>query len=117
MSYQSDRDLFVGTLAAEFSGGKNGVLPHDSVALARLILRNAATIEQHAVDLCNREVSGDEVAANLPAANRIRAACEPWGITPRFSGDPRGSVVKLLLPSGRWNSADGKKDGFCVPTR
>lgn len=32
-------------------------------------------------------------------------------------GDPRGCCVKLLLPSGRWNSMGGAEDGFCVPTR
>ena len=32
-------------------------------------------------------------------------------------GNPRGCCVKLILPSGRWNSMGGAEDGFCVPVR
>ena len=125
MSYQSDRDEFVGVIVAEVGqptttrtdNGVNERIAADAVALARLILRNAQTIQRHATDLCNREVTGREMTAALRAGDRIRAACEPWGIVPHFNGDPRGACVKLLLPSGRWNSWGGKEDGYCVPTR
>lgn len=53
----------------------------------------------------------------LKARQRIDKACEKWGIKPNHSGDPRGCCVKLILPSGRYNSWGGAEDGFCVPTR
>jgi len=151
MSYQKDRDEFIGQMVEE---GEiiNPRLPledrkYDGVSLARAILRNAATI-QHCEELvCSSEAadrdrvqcpaikSGNDAdcACNcyedkhcdtprvqmqiLRARQRIEAACRPWGIKPNFSGDPRGCCVKLLLPSGRWNSWGGKEKGYCVPTR
>ncbi len=181
MSYQHDRDEFIGVIVSE--------LPHDGsaqhtykqgVALARLILRNAATIRRCATDACSSEAADrdrvqcpavksgrdadcacdcykwtlwfsprkwahfDTEAEALAVLNsnpkpgavvtqhcdtprvqieimrarqRIERACQPWGIKPNFSYDPRGACVKLLLPSGRWNSWGGKEEGYCVPTR
>lgn len=121
MSYQKDRDEFVGVMVEE---GEviNQKLPiekrtYDGVALARLILRNAATIQRLAVDACNRELSKEEIKRGEDAEKRISDACKPWGIVPNFNGDPRGCCVKLILPSGRWNSFGGAEDGFCVPVR
>jgi len=102
MSYQSNRDEFIGTIVTELEYWGAGY-GHKGVALARLILRNAATIQ-----CCQEE-------AILRARQRIDAACKPWSIVPKFSAEPRG--VTLLLPSGRWNSAGGEEEGFCVPTR
>lgn len=120
MSYQKDRDEFVGVLVAEASAIRlkgNHSADEEAVAFARLILRNAATIQRHAINACNREVSEAETTNSLRAQTRIVDACEPWGISPTFSGDPRGAVVKLLLPSGRYNSMGGAECGYCVPTR
>ena len=121
MSYQKDRDEFVGVIVQEIERQIDrtqcGGSQHTSVVLARLILRNAATIQRHAVNACNREVSQAETDNQTRAEMRILEACEPWGIKPTFGGDPRGAVVKLLLPSGRYNSWGGREDGYCVPTR
>lgn len=58
----------------------------------------------------------------------IRATCEEltklrgeklgseYQFTPKFSGDPRGYTVKLLLPSGSFNTMGGLEEGFGVPT-
>jgi hypothetical protein len=127
MSYQKDRDEFIGVIVEECQREdaqatyRANVPPEkrrdSAVDLARLILRNAATIQHHAINLCNREVSAAEQTAAQRAKDRIEAACEPWGIKPNFGGDPRGCCVKLLLPSGRWNSFGGREVGFCVPIR
>ena len=118
MSYQKERDEFVGVIVGELSeqpGGGNRIA--DATALARLILRNAQTIQRLAVEDCNRELTTGERMQISSCTERINAACKPWGITPNYSGDPRGACVKLLLPSGRWNSGGGADDGYCVPTR
>jgi len=44
---------------------------------------------------------------------RVLALCVKHGLTPVFSGDPRGAVVKLTVPSGRTN--DWGQMGICVP--
>ena len=103
MSYQKDRDEFIGTIVTELEYWGAGY-GHKGVALARLILRHAATIQ-----CCEEE-------AILRARQRIDAACKPWSIVPKFSAEPRGACVKLLLPSGRYNGAS-EEEGFCVPTR
>lgn len=163
MSYRKDRDEFVGVIVAEVVErrsqrpvplGSSGRAGDEGTALARLILRNAATIQRCETDACNGGPAYDQdrvecpesgnasfsvcpcrdsgsydnarhqhgtvpraQAAILRARQRIEAACKPWGIVPTFSGDPRGACVKLVLPSGRWNSAGGAEDGYCVPTR
>lgn len=115
MSYQEDRDEFVGVIVDEVSA--KGGISIKAVDLARLILRNAATIQRLAVEACNRELSRGEERQDANTVKRIVDACEPWDIKPRFNGNPRGSVVKLLLPSGRWNSWGGDENGYCVPVR
>jgi len=151
MSYQKDRDEFIGQMVTEVQA-KDGT-NNEGVDLARLILRNASTIQRCEELVCNSEAAdrdrvpcpsrgklntgeclcrhcgtyADATQSHgkiprvevqiLRARQRIEAACEPWGIVPSFQSDPRGCCVKLLLPSGRWNSWGGEEDGFCVPTR
>jgi len=146
MSYQKDRDEFVAVIRDELP---NTASLREALDLARLILRNAATIQNAEEMACSSEAADrDRVPcpskpgavdclcrdcgsyANgrhgsvpriqiqiLRASQRIEAACNPWGIKPKFNGDPRGACVKLILPSGRYNSWGGKEDGYCVPTR
>jgi hypothetical protein len=44
---------------------------------------------------------------------RICTLLAPYRITPVFSGDPRGAVVKLRVPSGKTD--DWGQIGVCVP--
>ena len=44
---------------------------------------------------------------------RVLALCNPYSLVPVFSGDPRGAVLKLKVPSGRTN--DMGREGICVP--
>ncbi|HUX02461.1 MAG TPA: hypothetical protein VMY35_15980 [Phycisphaerae bacterium] len=123
MSYQKDRDEFIGVIVQECNAGRdrNHAVSDAGVNLARLILRNAATMQRLAERACSVEMSERQATReekqDAACQARIEAACKPWGIVPTFNGDPRGAVVKLILPSGRWNSWGGKEDGFCVPTR
>lgn len=147
MSYQKNRDEFIGQIVTEVAAKRGS--NNEGVDLARLILRNAATIQRCAEAVCSSEwADRDRVACPavksgrdedcvcdydradeqhrdtprvqvqiLRARQRIEAACKPWKITPNFQGDPRGECVKLMLPSGRYNSWGGAEEGFCVPTR
>lgn len=51
-----------------------------------------------------------ERAAEIRVANRAAA----HGATVKFNGDPRGYVVKLGLPSGRYNTWGGKGEGYGI---
>ena len=44
---------------------------------------------------------------------RIEALLFPYNVRPVFQGDPRGAVVKLVVPSGRTD--DWGQTGLCVP--
>lgn len=108
MSYQRDREEFVAAVVEEG-------LP---LKKARLVLRNAATVQRLAVKECNEELTASDRRRDQLAQARIRALVEPHGIKPRFGGDPRGYCVKLLLPkTKKWNTWGGAEEGYGVPTR
>lgn len=44
---------------------------------------------------------------------KVRMLLAPHGIKPVFQGDPRGAVLKLVVPSGKTNDWGGT--GICVP--
>lgn len=46
---------------------------------------------------------------------QISALLAPSRIKVNFGGDPRGYTVKLILPSGRYNTWGGAEDGWGVP--
>lgn len=126
MSYQKDRDEFIGVIVDECNRARSCIredhweksgIASSAVDLARLILRNAATVQRLAIVHCNRKMIVGEQKQWEAAKNRIKVACEPWGIKAKCNGDPRGECVKLILPSGRYNSWGGAEDGYCVPTR
>lgn len=120
-SYQKDRDAFVGVVTGvvvshprEFPQWSRN---NAGVELARLILRNAATLQRLAEAACERELTGRELVQEGRCQRRILDACTPWDIRATVGGDPRGAVVKLILPNGEWNSWGGPESGYCVPTR
>lgn len=44
---------------------------------------------------------------------RLELILSPYNCEPIFQGDPRGSVFKVKVPSGRTN--DWGREGICVP--
>ena len=76
----------------------------DLVYIMQMKAKQYATIQER---WCSEEMSDDTIAR----LERREANIEKWfietlvpfGITPVFSGDPRGAVVKLKVPSGRTN--------------
>lgn len=99
-----NRDEFIATMTQEG-------LPLDMI---RLVLRDAATLQRLALKDCNEGLTADETNRERQAQVRITGRCAPHGITPVYSGDPRGACVKLHVPSGKTN--DWGQVGICVPT-
>ncbi len=104
--------------------------------IARKVMRHAATIQRLSEAECNGDYPCDNgerkvsfcakcesgyvpssmrggICPNCRAAARIEAILAPYPIKPKFQGDPRGAVVKLVVPSG--NTDDWGREGICVP--
>ncbi len=62
---------------------------------------------------CNYGLTPRQQARERNIEEQIRQLCQPHGITPVFQGDPRGTTVKLVVPSGATN--DFGRTGVCVP--
>lgn len=129
MSYQKDRDEFIALCA------RDGV-PLDT---ARALLRYSTTATRLAVAYCNGDWPADcgsggwklrecpqcrsmwarstfrrDLCPDCRCGDLIKRACDAAGLAFALSGDPRGCVVKVKLPTYRGNSWAG--DGMtCVP--
>lgn len=109
-----------------------------SEASARLILRNANTIQRLSVAECNgdwpcdngerkvkpcsrceagyvpSELKKGGLCPNCRAEDRIKATMPDDRWKAHTSGDPRGCCVIISVPSGKTD--DGGRTGICVPT-
>lgn len=103
------------------------VMTADDKDTIALICDAASRLQQLAVHACNRELTPKEESEDERLEKRIRElvamlpkvkdpAGEPKSIRVKTSGDPRGAVVKLVMPDGRYDSMGGPTDGICVPT-
>lgn len=61
---------------------------------------------------CNRQLSAKEQAEDEANDAEIRRLCKDFGVTVRLNGDPRGFVVKFVLPDGRSNDMGGEEWGI-----
>jgi len=111
MSYQHEREVFIAQMTQEG-------IPLD---VCLRVLRNANTIQRLAARECSVEMSeAESKREELRAAAceaRIAKMLAPYGVTVDTSGDPRGFCVKLMLPSGKYNTWGGAESGYGVPTR
>lgn len=99
------RDQRIATLARNYPTVEDPAALHDSLTrLAWKALRNAEGLCNDTIPVDQREV----------LRSRIRKLAAKHGIDLNFSvgGDPRGFVLKLVLPDGTSNSFDGIHFGF-----
>ncbi len=117
-TYHQNREEFIARFLLEATTSKRtaqfGEILHD----ARTILRLAGTHARLSVEACNRELEYRE-AARLTHIDAIDlpAILKPYGFTAITGGDPRGYTVKILFPSGIYNTLGGAEEGYGVPTR
>lgn len=107
-------------------------------SLARLILRHSTTLQRFAAAQCNGDWPFDNgqrhvkfcsvceggcspsamvkgVCPDCRVSARVKALCEDAELPVQLSGDPRGAVVKVKLPSER-GDCFGDPAWLCVPT-
>ena len=110
MSYRTECMELAAVLAVECK-----VQPTVAVRMAQALLRDAAGIQRHCVNACNREVTPQETARCRHAESRIRRLLESYDVGVSLNGDPRGYCVKLHFASGRYNTWGGAESGYGVP--
>ena len=84
--------------------------------IAQELRRHTRIIQRIGLEQCNRpERPYDKwEQRNADAEAAIVKLCQELGdCTPIFDGDPRGYMVKLKLPTGRYNNLGG--EGWGVP--
>lgn len=91
-----------------------------SKASAAKLIRLATKHQKMMVDACNGDFKAyDENDQPVPRLAKLQAtieeAAKEHGCSAVFSGDPRGSTVKLILPNKESNSMGN--EGWCIPTR
>jgi len=104
------------TLQHDAEGQCNGDYPHDNGERTTAACECGVYVAPEALKGCRYGKPGVKYCPGCRAELQVSALCEPLGIKPEFSGDPRGCVLKLRLPSGKADSFGG--DGtFCVPAK
>ena len=111
MSYQKDRAEFLAIMTQELPG----YTAHHVAEICRNLCMLAQTARRYAVIDCTIGLTESQARADERNDARIRALVESVGCGVVLSGDPRGAVVKVTVPSGRTN--DWGQIGICVPTR
>lgn len=121
-----ERERFVEIVVRE----SNYSTPQERERIARLLLRHAKTHGNLQEANCNgvgtwygesnesfskRQAAFERrlEAKEARIENRIKVLAEILGFGTILQGDPRGSTVKLTVPSGYTN--DWGKEGVCVP--
>lgn len=86
-------------------------------ATLSLIARHARTHHRLAEIACGRELTAEECRRDVRIEHRIIELAEslPGTVRAKFSGDPRGATVKLVLP-GEWRRLHDcfGGEGVCV---
>lgn len=92
--------------------------------LAQRLMRAAGTHQRLMTEACNNGLYDADENGESPRVMRIRKkinalllhSSKDIKVTPKFSGDPRGYTVKLLFPTGQYNTWGGAEEGYGVPT-
>lgn len=77
------------------------------------LMRCAATLQRLAETACNRELTVTEIRTEERIQLDVIAILAPHDCEAKFGGDPRGCVVKIVVPDGYTN--DFGNEGICVP--
>jgi hypothetical protein len=102
---------FTAHLAAELY--EPNLQPYWISKLATWLMRQSHALHTLAEYDCNYGLDEKREKREKRIREAVTAELAPYGITPIFSGDPRGAVLKLNMPSGRTN--DWGQEGIIVP--
>jgi len=94
--------------------GKRLLFPEQVVHGAVELLQLADRLQRYAEAACNYQLTETQEKRVATLEARVRAICSDWGFRVKFNGDPRGYVVRLLLPDGSYNTWGGREEGWGI---
>jgi hypothetical protein len=125
-----DRDEFIAVLVREFPDKPMA----EVIRVAKLLMRHARTYGRIQEMECNGHPAQSNPYMPIETLNKLQARHEAYcekegkrmeglltragaalGCEVKFTGDPRGYTVRLMLPSKRYNTWGGAEDGWGVP--
>ena len=115
MRNRDDFPLFCLVLARECPS----LAPRQILDHATELRRMARALERLDVLACNTRLTEHQEKRAQRWRERLQAYVSAHLFTADavlFNGDPRGYAVKLLLPSGAYNTMGGREEGWGVPT-
>lgn len=115
--FKRETNEFIDTLKAEFAAQQVNVPAPKFSELVEGLLYYADRFQRRALKDCNEGLTEAEEAEDKLDEERTRELCKPYGITPQFSGDPRGACLKILLPKTQRGNSFGDPRWYCVPTK
>lgn len=102
-----DRELFC------FLVGQQ--IPSATFSEVEKMLQLARGMQRLATEECNRQLTEREQARQERLKLAVHAMAKSWGIVAHVGDDPRGYCIKLMLPSGTYNTWGGAECGWGVP--
>src|SRR2546426_5365803 len=78
--------------------GKRILFPQQIAGGTVELLRLADRLQRYAEAACNYSLTATQEKRVATLEARVKAICDGWNIRVKFNGDPRGYVVRLLLP-------------------
>lgn len=88
----------------------------DVVRAVDAVITASASLQSLAVKDCNVGLTRRDENRKETLQATIAGHCKILGAKPKFNGDPRGYVVKLILKTGSYNTFGGAEAGYGVPT-
>ena len=119
MTRDNEFALFVAVLAESdrlHPGLRGPLAPHELLQRAVAFRKLARTLQRFAVKTCNEGLTARETERQSSARDAACALAHLIGGNALTSGDPRGYVLELDLPTGRFNTWGGQEKGWGVPT-
>lgn len=92
--------------------GERILFPQQVASGAVELLRLADRLHHYAEAACSYSLTATQEKRVTTLEARVKEICDGWNIKVKFNGDPRGYVVKLLLPDESYNSWGGKGEGW-----
>lgn len=113
MSKSQEKETFLQRFVEEFTPliGMN-----DAFKYGLELMRLAKKKERYNLLYCNVGLSSYQEKKDGEVDNQVKDIAEKLHTSILIGGDPRGYALKILLPSGLYNTWGGVENGYGIPS-